>query len=78
MKEIIFNFNMLCPFCGVNIVQHNGKKYISKEHVPPESIFIDKMDASGLIKIPCCTHCNNGTSKYDEQFKYLLSMQLGI
>lgn len=77
MKRCDFIPDLLCPLCGENKAQHNGKKYIKMEHVPPRAIFVDRNDPHGLIKVPSCKNCNAGTSALDEQFKYQLSIYLG-
>jgi hypothetical protein len=78
MTQPKFDPNLICPFCGTNAVQHNGKRYISPEHVPPQSVFVDKNDKHGLITVPSCSSCNGGTSEQDERFKFQLSIQLGV
>lgn len=66
---------MLCPLCAKNKAQHNGKKYISKEHIPPQSIFIKNKE--NLITVPSCNACNAGTSRLDEKFKATLGLYIG-
>jgi len=73
-----FNSNLICPLCGKKTAQHNGKKYISCEDIPPKCVFIDRNDKRGLIKVPSCDGCNNKTSAQDEKFKYQLSLLLGL
>lgn len=74
-----FDPNLICPLCGINSVQHNGKKYISCEHILPKSVFFDREDRDGLITVPSCYSCNNGTSGQDEIFKCFLStILLGV
>lgn len=75
MKKIKFNPDLICPFCADNTVEHNGEKYISREHVPPLCIFTGHND--DLITIPSCKECNNGTSKYDIELKFALGIHLG-
>jgi len=37
-------------------------------------MFVDRSDPAGLIKIPSCVSCNHGSSKFDEQFKWQVSL----
>ncbi len=71
------NLELTCPFCGINKVQHNHKKFIGMEHVPPKCIFTNVLKKD-LITIPSCHKCNNSTSQMDEKFIYHLSIYLGI
>ena len=70
------DLELVCPFCAKNYVQHNGKNYINEEHVPPKCLFIHKRDKHGLITIPSCKDCNQGTSIIDEKFKINLGIYL--
>ncbi len=70
-----FDPDLICPLCGKNGVQHNGKRYIAREHVPPRSLFIE--GTSDLITIPSCMECNNLTSHHDENFKISMGLYLG-
>lgn len=70
-----FDINLICPLCGINGVQHNGRRYIAREHIPPRSLFIK--GTSDLITIPSCQECNNLTSHHDEEFKISMGLYLG-
>ena len=63
-----FNPYLLCPLCGINHVEHNGKRYIHREHIPPKNLF-NNTSGLDLITVPSCRSCNAGTSRYDEIFK---------
>ena len=70
-----FNPQLICPLCGINRPRHNGRRYISREHVPPKSLFLER--TNNLITIPSCDKCNNGTSRHDEDFKIGMGIYLG-
>lgn len=72
---IKYDPEMLCPLCGDRKPKTNGKKWISREHVPPKSLFLD--GTSDLITVPSCDECNNLTSKYDLDFKIALGLYIG-
>ena len=74
MRARQFNPELKCPLCGINKAQHDGKKYISKEHIPPRSIL---KDCPNHIKVPSCKSCNQDTSDLDEHFKYSMGIYLG-
>ena len=65
---------MLCPLCGENKAENNGKRYTHREHIPPKCLFIDQ---EILITVPSCRSCNNGTSESDSDFKVALGIYLG-
>jgi len=75
VKQHKFDSNLICPLCGINPAKHDGKKYVSREHIPPECIFIER--TADLITVPSCHECNNGTSKYDIEFKIALGLHIG-
>lgn len=62
--------NQLCVICGV-------REATTSDHVPPKGVF-PKPRPSDLITVPCCFHCNNSSSKQDEEFRIFLSLQLGM
>lgn len=66
---------MLCPLCGEKKPQTNGKKWIAREHIPPQSLFVD--GTSDFITVPSCEECNNGTSKYDLDFQHAIGIYTG-
>ncbi|MEZ0259751.1 MAG: hypothetical protein ACAH80_02000 [Alphaproteobacteria bacterium] len=70
-----FDAKLLCPLCGERQSQHTGYRYISREHIPPQSIFVDKTD--DLITVPSCKECNHGTKDFDEKFKAILGLYFG-
>lgn len=72
------NPDLICPLCGKNKVEYDHKKgkYISREHVPPQCIFIGNIP-DNLITVPSCKDCNYGTHTADEEFKCILSLRLG-
>lgn len=57
--------NPRCVICG-NVV---GLKSKTREHVPPQGIFVGAIDEE-MLTVPCCESCNNGTSEADREFKY--------
>jgi len=58
-----------CYFCG--------KEAVTKEHVPPKSMFPSHM-RQDLIKVPSCKKHNNEKSGNDEYFRYLVMGQSKI
>lgn len=71
----IFDPNLICPLCGLDKAQHNGKKYIHREHIPPQNVFT--AGSQNLITVPSCNTCNAGTSGLDEKFKVSMGIYLG-
>jgi hypothetical protein len=76
IKEV-FDPNLICPLCGVESAQHNGKRYVEREHIPPKSVLISQTGTDNLITVPSCENCNRGTSNWDEEFKICLGFRLG-
>ncbi len=62
--------NGICVFCG-------AKGKVTKDHVPPKNLFVGFPD-EGLIKVPGCKSCNEGSSKDDEYFYAFLIPQDAI
>lgn len=60
----------LCAICGM-------RPGTTVDHLPPKSIF-PKPRPNDLITVPCCFTCNNMGSKFDEEFRVFLSLQLGM
>ena len=60
----------ICVLCGI-------REATTLDHVPPRSIF-PKPRPNDLVKVPACLQCNNSGSKYDEEFRVFLSLQLGM
>lgn len=60
----------LCVLCG-------ARPATTVDHVPPRSIF-PKPRPSDLVTVPACFHCNNSQSKYDEEFRVFVSIQIGM
>ncbi|MGB3366128.1 MAG: HNH endonuclease [Acidaminobacteraceae bacterium] len=56
-----------CVYCG-------SKDNLTKEHIPPKSIF-SKPRPSNLITVPACKSCNNGLSEMDEYFRFFLTIE---
>jgi hypothetical protein len=59
-----------CALCGVSVAT-------TSDHVPPKNIF-PKPRPNDLITVPSCFKCNNIGSKYDEEFRVFLSLQIGM
>jgi hypothetical protein len=72
-----FDPKLLCPICGEKPVEHDGKKYIKVEHIPPRGLFVIREDRNGLITVPSCLACNAGTALLDQEFQVYLSIHLG-
>jgi hypothetical protein len=49
---------------------------MTRDHVPPRSLFSSRPGPDDLITVPSCYFCNRGASKHDEYFN--LVMKLGI
>lgn len=64
------NTKKLCVLCGI-------REATTSDHVPPKAIF-PKPRPSDLVTVPSCFNCNNKGSKYDEEFRVFLSLQLGM
>jgi hypothetical protein len=60
----------ICVLCGVRAAT-------TSDHIPPKSIF-PKPRPSDLITVPACFHCNNSSSRHDEEFRVFLSAQIGM
>jgi hypothetical protein len=58
----------ICAYCG-------KKRHVTDDHVSPKNLF-PKPRPSDLITVPICDRCNRGTSKDDEYFRLVVSMQL--
>jgi hypothetical protein len=56
-----------CVYCG-------AKGELTKDHIPPKSLF-SKPRPANLITVPSCGRCNNAASKDDEYFKAVLSLK---
>ena len=54
----------ICIYCGL-------QKKITSDHIPPKKIF-KKPLPNNLITVDCCSKCNSGFSKDDEEFKRLI------
>src|ERR1700730_16699359 len=57
-----------CAYCG-------EWREITRDHVPSRSLF-SKPRPSDLITVPSCYPCNNGVSRDDEYFNFVV--KLGI
>lgn len=64
------NKTRLCAICGI-------RSATTFDHVPPKGIF-PKPRPNDLIKVPAYFQCNNSSSKFDEEFRVFLSLQLGM
>jgi len=49
----------------------------TRDHVPPKAIFHEPYPPN-LITVPACDKCNNEGSKYDSEFRVVVSMNAGI
>src|SRR6266436_1983827 len=58
-----------CAYCG----EWRG---MTRDHVPPRSLFSGRPGQGDLITVPSCYFCNRGASKHDEYFN--LAVKLGI
>src|SRR5260370_27827914 len=58
-----------CAYCG-------EWRKMTRDHVPPRSLFSRRPGPDDLITVPSCYFCNRGASKYDEYFN--LAVKLGI
>ena len=57
----------VCSICGQKTVE------LSKDHVPPKSIFMEPRPKNS-ITVRACTRCNNGSSALDQKFGVYLSL----
>lgn len=57
----------ICAFCG-----SFGK--VTRDHIPPQNLFLGYSD-EGLIKVPGCDDCNQGSKLDDEYFRAFLVRQ---
>lgn len=64
------NTKQTCVLCGI-------RGATTSDHVPPKAIF-PKPRPNDLVTVPSCFNCNNKGSKYDEEFRVFLSLQLGM
>lgn len=62
--------NGVCVFCGT-------EGNMTEDHIPPKNLFVGFPD-EGLIKVPSCNLCNEGSSKDDEYFRAFLIPQEDI
>ena len=60
----------MCALCGT-------RPATTSDHVPPKNIF-PQPRPNDLVTVPACHECNNTGSKYDEEFRVFLSIQLGM
>ncbi len=58
-----------CAYCAVN-------EGVTADHVPPKACFADPKPQ--LITVPACDACNHGFSKDDEEFRFMLSLRVGM
>jgi len=56
-----------CAYCGRSDPE-------TVDHVPPKTVF-PKPRPSGLITVPCCSECREGTSLDDEYFRDRIAMR---
>ena len=64
------NTKQMCVLCGI-------REATTSDHVPPKAIF-PKPRPNDLVTVPSCFDSNNTGSKYDEEFRVFLSLQLGM
>ena len=62
-----------CAFCGS---EEDTTTNLTRDHVPPRGIFFEPLP-SDLITVDACPRCNTGASKDDEQFRVLVSLDVG-
>lgn len=55
-----------CVLCGEANIE------VTKEHVPPRSLF-PKPRPKDLITVPACKNCNNSTSQFDNRYTILVT-----
>jgi hypothetical protein len=58
-----------CAYCG-------EWRSMTRDHVPPRSVFCKRRGPDDLITVPSCYFCNRGASKHDEYFNIVV--KLGI
>jgi hypothetical protein len=76
VRKEVFDPDQICPLCGVEKAQHDGKCYVNRDHIPPRGVFVDLTDPNGLITVPSCENCNQKNSTRDEEFKVALAIQV--
>lgn len=69
----------LCYLCGIQVRSYSlsaGEKpsanFRTRDHVPPSGLF-PSPKPSNLIAVPCCFHCNNQHSGFDERLRLVAS-----
>lgn len=56
----------ICIYCG--------KSASTRDHVPPQAIFVE-LRRPDLITVPSCETCNNEASRFDEGFRNIIGMR---
>jgi hypothetical protein len=66
-EEAMLEKGDCCVYCG-------GKENLSKDHIPPKSLFSTPRP-NDLITVPSCKRCNEGSSKDDTYFRDVLALR---